>query len=215
MIDNNNIQAQQQISKPDPALKGLEVLVGTWIIKGHESSSDGEIHGKVTFEWMEGGFFLVQYIDIDCIGQKIKGIDYIRYDESKQALTSHYFDNTGNALEYMWEVGDDTTITIWGGYVGSPANFKDKFSEDGNIITGRWEWPRGGYDATVTRVKRMSMRKIISQTMISLDGSIEGLNKELDWHVLDDEMEKYADDLLNTVDAILLGPQPDKKEMKR
>jgi hypothetical protein len=30
-----------------------------------------------------------------------------------------------------------------------------------------------------------------------------------------DEMEKYADDLLNTVDAILLGPQPDKKEMKR
>jgi hypothetical protein len=70
MIDNNNIQAQQQISKPDPALKGLEVLVGTWIIKGHESSSDGEIHGKVTFEWMEGGFFLVQHIDIDCIGRR-------------------------------------------------------------------------------------------------------------------------------------------------
>jgi hypothetical protein len=61
----------------------------------------------------------------------------------------------------------------------------------------------------------MSMRKVISQTMISLDGSFEGLNKELEWHVLDDEMEKYADDLQNTVDAILLGPQPDKKEMKR
>lgn len=51
--------------------------------------------------------------------------------------------------------------------------------------------------------------------MVSLDGSFEGPNNELDWHVWDDEMEKYADDLLNTVDAILLGRQPNKKEMKR
>jgi len=41
--------------------------------------------------------------------------------------------------------------------------------------------------------------------MASLDGFIEGPNKELDWHAWDDEMEKYADDLLSTVDAILLG----------
>ena len=51
--------------------------------------------------------------------------------------------------------------------------------------------------------------------MVSLDGSFEGPNKELDWHVWDDEMEKYVDDLPNTVDAILLGRQPNKKEMKR
>jgi hypothetical protein len=59
------------------------------------------------------------------------------------------------------------------------------------------------------------MRKVILQTMVSLDGSFEGPNKELDWHVWDDEMEKYVDDLPNTVDAILLGRQPNKKEMKR
>lgn len=55
MTDNSNIQAQQQISKPDPALKRLEVLVGTWNIKGRESGPGGEMHGKVIFEWMEGG----------------------------------------------------------------------------------------------------------------------------------------------------------------
>jgi dihydrofolate reductase len=49
------------------------------------------------------------------------------------------------------------------------------------------------------------MRKVIVSVFLSLDGSFEGPNKELDWHVWDDEMEKYMDDLLNNVDAILLG----------
>lgn len=40
---------------------------------------------------------------------------------------------------------------------------------------------------------------------MTLDGSFEGPNKELDWHVRDDEMEEYMSDLLNNVDAILLG----------
>jgi dihydrofolate reductase len=49
------------------------------------------------------------------------------------------------------------------------------------------------------------MRKVIVSIMLSLDGSFEGPNKDLDWHVWDDEMENYMDDFLNTVDAILLG----------
>jgi dihydrofolate reductase len=49
------------------------------------------------------------------------------------------------------------------------------------------------------------MRKVIVSILVSLDGSFEGPNKELDWHVWDDEMEKDMGDFLNTVDAILLG----------
>jgi dihydrofolate reductase len=49
------------------------------------------------------------------------------------------------------------------------------------------------------------MRKVIVSIFVSLDGSFEGPNKELDWHVWDDEMEQYMGDLLNNVDAILLG----------
>jgi dihydrofolate reductase len=49
------------------------------------------------------------------------------------------------------------------------------------------------------------MRKVIVSIMLSVDGSFEGPNKELDWHIWDDEMEKYMDNFLNTVDAILLG----------
>src|SRR5690625_1175443 len=49
------------------------------------------------------------------------------------------------------------------------------------------------------------MRKIISQMMVSLDGFIEGTNQELDWHHVDDEYHKYAEEILHSVDAILYG----------
>lgn len=35
------------------------------------------------------------------------------------------------------------------------------------------------------------MRKVILSMMLSLDGFIEGPSRELDWHVWDEEMEKY------------------------
>lgn len=99
------------------------------------SQSDGEIHGQVSFEWMEGGFYLVRCVDLDHIGNRIKGVEYIVYDESSEVLKSYFFSNTGPgplggvALEYVWEIGDDK-LTIWGGFVGSPAAFKGKFSNE-------------------------------------------------------------------------------------
>ena len=50
------------------------------------------------------------------------------------------------------------------------------------------------------------MRKVVLSIMLSVDGFIEGPNKEIDWHVWDDEMEKYMHGVLNNeVDTILLG----------
>ena len=41
--------------------------------------------------------------------------------------------------------------------------------------------------------------------VVSLDGFIEGPNKELDWFIDDDETFKYFHDLLDSVDAMLYG----------
>ena len=49
------------------------------------------------------------------------------------------------------------------------------------------------------------MRKIIVSNMVTLDGYIEGPNRELDWHVLNDEFLKYAEDMLNAADVLLFG----------
>lgn len=136
--------------KPDPALKLLDALVGTWNIKGREFGSDAEINGHVSFERLEGGFFFVQHVNIDHNGQRIRGIEIIAYEESTKTFTSHYFDNRGNTFEYVWEIGDGT-LTIWGGYVGSQVSFKGKFSDNGNVIADIWESPGGGYTATIIR----------------------------------------------------------------
>jgi len=44
-------------------------------------------------------------------------------------------------------------LTIWGGFVGSPANFKGKFSDDRDTVSGRWKWSGGGHEATMTRAR--------------------------------------------------------------
>ena len=41
--------------------------------------------------------------------------------------------------------------------------------------------------------------------MVTLDGFFEGPNKELDWHIVDEENKEYAIDLLSKVDALLFG----------
>ena len=49
----------QQSLKPNPALKHLEVLVGEWEM---ESPLYPGQRGRVTFEWLEGGAFLVEHM---------------------------------------------------------------------------------------------------------------------------------------------------------
>jgi dihydrofolate reductase len=49
------------------------------------------------------------------------------------------------------------------------------------------------------------MRKIIFQMMVSLDGFIEGPKQDLSWHLVDDEFNKYAIDLLHSIDTIIFG----------
>jgi dihydrofolate reductase len=41
--------------------------------------------------------------------------------------------------------------------------------------------------------------------MVTLDGFFAGPNGEIDWHIVDEEFNQYAIDLLNTVDTILFG----------
>ena len=153
---DDNARAHEQAMQPNPALKQLEVLIGTWELTGRESGTGGAIRGQLVREWMEGGFYLVQRVAIDYAGRAITGTEYVGYDDANQNLRSYFFSTDGPgpfggvALEYVWEVGDDT-LTIWGGFVGSPAFFKGAFSDDRRTISGGWEWPGGGYEATLTR----------------------------------------------------------------
>jgi dihydrofolate reductase len=49
------------------------------------------------------------------------------------------------------------------------------------------------------------MGKIIVSNLVSIDGYFEGVNKELDWFVIDDEFLNYARELVCSVDMLLFG----------
>ncbi|GAA1636903.1 dihydrofolate reductase family protein [Georgenia ruanii] len=49
------------------------------------------------------------------------------------------------------------------------------------------------------------MRQVILHMGISLDGYIEGPNREIDWHVVDDELHQHMNDSLRPMGAFLHG----------
>ena len=138
--------------KPNPDLKAFERLIGTW-------KQSGGVEGEVTYEWMEGGFFLIQRVDLEQDGQPIKGIEIIGHthlfgEEPSADIKSRFYSALdGMTFDYVYEIDGDT-LTIWGGERGSPAYFQGRFSQDGNTLTGGWVYPGGGgYEAVATRVR--------------------------------------------------------------
>jgi dihydrofolate reductase len=49
------------------------------------------------------------------------------------------------------------------------------------------------------------MKKVIFQMSVSIDGYVEGPNREIDWHVVDDEFNAYAVETLRATDVLIMG----------
>ena len=49
------------------------------------------------------------------------------------------------------------------------------------------------------------MRKVIASEMVTLDGLFAGPNGEIDWFSWNEEMARYAIDLISSVDTLLFG----------
>ncbi|HET6823300.1 MAG TPA: hypothetical protein VFH34_11680 [Anaerolineales bacterium] len=138
--------------KPNPDLKPLDRLIGTW-------RQSGDVNGEITYEWAEAGFFLIQRVDLEQYGNKIKGMEVIGHEftfgaEPSPEIKSRFYSFLdGMTLDYVYEMEGDI-LTIWAGEKGSPAYYKGTFSDDGNTLTGSWVYPGGGgYDAVSIRVK--------------------------------------------------------------
>jgi hypothetical protein len=129
------------------ALHTLDRLVGTWAVDGPGSS------GTIRYSWFEGDAFLVQTVDLVATdGELTRGVEYIGWDPESQTLRSHFFGNSGEILEYTYDLSGDT-LTIWFGGPDSPAKFVGTFDATGNRNTGAWQWPGGGYESNMTRIE--------------------------------------------------------------
>jgi hypothetical protein len=150
MTEKTDSSAASKPAQPAAVLKRFEKLVGTWTLTG-------EATGQVTYEWLEGGFFLLQHVEMEHAGNQIKGLEVIGHlrpfgEEPGIDIKSRFYSSTGDTLDYVYELVDNT-LMIWGGEKGSPAYYKGTISEDGTTCTGAWVFPGGGgYSTTMTKV---------------------------------------------------------------
>jgi hypothetical protein len=154
MSDEN--APSQEMPQPDPALKHLHRLVGTWSMKGRPLGSDKDtIIGTTTFKWLHKdnddgstGFFLQQDMEMDYDGTPIKSHELIGYNPKTKAFSSYVYSNMApDPLPYEWDVkGDTWTISIK--YGSMDATFTGEFSPDSNSFSGGWR-PNPGADETI------------------------------------------------------------------
>jgi hypothetical protein len=151
-MDENTDEARvYRQPEPSPDLKSLgERLLGSWEVSGGA-------RGRVTFEWMEGNFFLIQRVELEQYGQRITGLEVIGHERPfgsgpSEEIKSRFYSNTGDTLDYVYELGGDA-LKIWAGEKGSPAYYEGTFDETGNTLSGAWVYPGGGgYSSTSTRI---------------------------------------------------------------
>jgi hypothetical protein len=141
------IPADQTAFKPNPALAGLGVLAGEWEMEVPKYPGTS---GHVTFEWMEGGAFLVERM-----GDQATWI--IGRDEATDGYCMLYFDARGVSRIYLMSL-DDGIWRIWRNALGFSQRFKGVISKDGKTISAYWEksldgstWERD-FDLAYSRV---------------------------------------------------------------
>lgn len=133
---------------PAADLRTLDRLVGTWRL-------GADTAGTITFEWINDGHFLRQRFDITLHGHRVTGFEIIGHwrpfgQEPDSTIRSRTYDADGNTFDYVYDLDGDT-LTIWAEEQGNPAFYRGTFSPDGRVNSGRWTYPGGGYDSTMTR----------------------------------------------------------------
>jgi hypothetical protein len=150
MAEHNNDHVTNLPKSPNPVLKTLNRLIGKWRMSGPE------VDGQISYEWMEGGFFMIQRFDLKNFGNPHKGIEYSGFDEETQTIRSRLMGTDGSRFTYTYEMDEDT-LFYWFGNKGTNWFSKGKFASDGRSIVGRWNMPNkdgtGGYNYTLTRIE--------------------------------------------------------------
>jgi hypothetical protein len=128
---------------PDDALRKLDRFVGTWELTGRTLDSEKDnVSGRVSFEWLPGGFFLQQRVELDFMGLDIRALEVIGYDPATGKFPSTVYSNlVGVPIPYQYDVqGDRVTIRT---ELAGGATFTGTWAEDAESLSGGWRPDEG------------------------------------------------------------------------
>jgi hypothetical protein len=148
----------QKASIPNPALEPFRVLLGNWNTTGtHGLVPNTILHGHTSFEWLEGGAFLMMRSEIED-PRFPQGIAIIGRDDTQEEYYMLTFDERGVSRKYEVTLHDD----IWKWWRNAPSFFQryeGTIVDEGNAIIGKGELSKDGVswekdlDLTYTRAK--------------------------------------------------------------
>ena len=82
------------MTERDPALEPFDALIGTWATEATHPLVDAVVPGTVTFEWLEGGHFLIQRSHVD--DERFpEAITIIGPPAQGDGLVAEWFDSRG------------------------------------------------------------------------------------------------------------------------
>lgn len=141
--------AENNMPQPNPMLKNLEPLIGSWEMTGRtEGASEDNVSGKITFEWLPGGFFLKQHAQINFMGMEIDSLELVGHDPQTDSLKSLVYSNMSPMpLPYEWNM-EGRKLTLSVKYGPMDATMHGEVSEDGETFTSSWG-PNEGADPSV------------------------------------------------------------------
>jgi hypothetical protein len=95
----------------DPALEPFDALIGTWATEATHPMFDGIVSGSVTYEWLEGGRFLIQRSRNE---HELfpDAISVIGAPETGEGLVMEYFDSRGVRRTYGASI-EDGVLRFW------------------------------------------------------------------------------------------------------
>jgi hypothetical protein len=148
---------------PDPALKHLDFLVGAWTVEGVTEEGPAGPAGKTaateTYEWLDGGFFLVHHwngtMDVGGIAMVDTGYEFFDYDPETQEYRARFFNNFGpydDAGSLYKGTFDGDVLAVTG-----PARRTFQLNDDGTI-TADSEMPVG--DGTFVPFMKTTMTRV-------------------------------------------------------
>jgi len=122
----------------NPVLGPFESLIGTWATEATHPLFDAVVPGRMTYEWLEGGHFLVQrsHNDHELFPD---AISVIGVPEAGARLAMEYFDSRGVRRTYGVSL-DDGVLRIWRDDPTFAQRFCATLAHD--AFVGQWQLAR-------------------------------------------------------------------------
>ena len=128
---------------PNPALKPLEVLIGDWQTTGsHPYLPNTTLHGRVSFEWLEGGAFLIMHSEIDNPNFP-SGIVIFGSDDAAKTYFMLTFDERGVSRKYDVTMRGNQ-LKWWRDEPSFSQRFTMTIEDNGNKMESQGEMSREG-----------------------------------------------------------------------